>query len=162
MLWKEISIFEPSGFVAQWLEHWTSHPKVAGWNPTEVRVMIFLFHELWANHCSSWNMRMRTTGQDEIHDVIIEMVNYSTVNRIDGWETRWNNNITHYLCYCPGLCGNVGRPYRVCTVFLRKQPIATSWCSHATNHHLITIGQFGHCDCLIWRNPHSCIIHILA
>ena len=29
------------GFVAQWLKRWTSHPKVPGSIPTEVRVMIF-------------------------------------------------------------------------------------------------------------------------
>ena len=38
---SEISILEASGLVAQWLERWTSYPKVAGSNPTEVRVMIF-------------------------------------------------------------------------------------------------------------------------
>ena len=37
---SEISILEPAGLVAQWLERWTSHPKVAGSNPTEVGVMI--------------------------------------------------------------------------------------------------------------------------
>ena len=29
------------GLVAQWLERWTSYPKVAGSIPTEVGVMIF-------------------------------------------------------------------------------------------------------------------------
>ena len=66
---------------------------------------------------------------------------------VHGWETRWKNNITHYLWY--GLCRNVVLPHHVCIVFLLKQPISTSWCSQATNHHLnnwliqtIVIGWF--------------------
>ena len=53
-----------------------------------------------------------------------------TVNIIHVWETRWNNNIIHYLCYCPGLCRNVVLPHHVCIVFLLIQPIATSWCNN--------------------------------
>ena len=34
------TILEPSGLVAQWLQCRTSHSKVAGSNPTDVRVMI--------------------------------------------------------------------------------------------------------------------------
>ena len=34
------TILEPSVLVAQWLECWTSHSKVAGSNPNDVRVMI--------------------------------------------------------------------------------------------------------------------------
>ena len=59
-------------------------------------------------------------------------INLITVNRIHGWETRWKNNITHYLCYCPGLCRNVVLPHHVCIVFLLKQQIAMSWCSQPT------------------------------
>ena len=54
------------------------------------------------------------------------------IEYMHGWETRWNDNVANYLCYCPGLCRNVVLHHHVCIVFLLKQPIATSWCSQRT------------------------------
>ncbi len=50
------------------------------------------------------------------------------VNRIiHGLEAYLQNNGTHCLCYCPGLCKNRYLSHHVPILFLRKQPIAECW-----------------------------------
>ena len=87
---------------------------------------------------------------------IIFYVTVTTVNRIYGLETWWNNNITH-LCYCPGLCRNVVPPHHMCIVFLLKQPIANNhlnnWSIQALQLVDLTKIQYT-CDD---EGPHSCI-----
>ena len=43
---------------------------------------------------------------------------------IHGLGAYVQNNRTHYLCYCPGLCKNRYLSHHVPIVFLREQPIA--------------------------------------
>ena len=75
VVWKEpaygseISILEPSGLVAQWLERWTSNARVACSNPTEVRVMIF--HSPGVENSKDfhlWTFWKLVTNNDKIWD----------------------------------------------------------------------------------------------
>ena len=64
-----------------------------------------------------FSMRMRE-NRANISAIFICSSYQVIVNRREDLETHQNYNISHYLCLCPGLCGNEDLHRHVLIVFL--------------------------------------------